>query len=167
MNQLFEYEITPLTLAVVSKESRDGKYTTYIMEEGREYAVHSTPTKIIDYACRFFGSTLEGRLEGTKDISQIVYKAPVAIDPSSGMYFFPTASPKNKKCSWIAHSHIKIIYPKNENQECEITFKNGKQITIDASYGSILNQMQRTAQFRFTLESRINMIKESTFRQDE
>jgi len=46
-------------------------------------------------------------------------------------------------------------------------FKNGKQITIDASYGSILNQMQRTAQFRFTLESRINMIKESTFRQDE
>src|SRR5699024_12000082 len=96
MNQLFEYEITPLTLAVVSKESRDGKYTTYIMEEGGEYAVHSTPTKIIDYACRFFGSTLEGRLEGTKDISQIVYKAPVAIDPSSGMYFFPTASPKNR-----------------------------------------------------------------------
>src|SRR5699024_12603816 len=56
-----------------------------------------------------------------------------ALPISSGMYFFPTASPKNKKCSWIAHSHIKIIYPKNENQECEITFKNGKQITIDAS----------------------------------
>lgn len=155
------YEITPLTMAVLSKEDKNGSIITYVIEEYREYTVHFTPTKIIDHACRFFGSSLEGRLEGTKDISQITHKAPVAIDPSSGMYFFPTASPKNKKCSWIAHSHILFIKPVNEARQTEIQFKNGKRTIINVSYGSMLNQKQRTAQFRYSLDSRMEVIKDA------
>lgn len=63
-----------------------------------------------------------GRQDGTKDISGITHKAPISIDPASGMYFFPTSSPRNKHCSWIAHSHIDFIQP-TKNQMTEVHFK--------------------------------------------
>ncbi len=164
---MYDYEITPLTMAILSKENQNGGMNTYVLEESKEYTVHFTPTKIIDHACRYFGSSLQGRLEGTKDVSQITHKAPIAIDPSSGMYFFPTASPKNKKCSWIAHSHIHFVQPIKESRQTEIQFKNGTRIVVDVSYGSMLNQIQRTAQFRYSLDSRMEVIRNALQRQEE
>lgn len=74
------------------------------------------------------------------------------------MYFFPTMSPTNDKCSWIAHSHIEKMN-KTANQQAEITFKNGKIITLNMSFGSMLNQVQRTAQFRYILDERIKFLQ--------
>ena len=160
------YEVTPLTMAVLSKKDETGITKTFVLEETREYTVHKTPTKMIDDACKFFGSSLKGRLEGTKGISRITHKAPIAIDPSSGMYFFPTASPTNTKCSWIAHTHILEIQPIGKSKT-KITFKNGKSIILTVSYGSMLNQVQRTAQFRFSLDTRIKLLKESILNNQE
>jgi len=152
------HEITPLTMAILPNYEENNAKSSHVLEESREYIVHSAPTKVIDNACKFFGSSLKGRIEGTKDISGITHKSPIVVDPSSGMYFFPTASPMNESCSWIAHSHIDQIFPK-ENNQTEILFKNGKRILFDVSYGSMLNQVHRTAQFRYSLEERIQIIR--------
>ena len=74
------------------------------------------------------------------------------------MYFFPTASPSNTSCSWIAHSHIKDINPIGKDNT-EIEFKNGRRIAVKVSYGSMLNQVQRTAQFRYSLDTRMKYLK--------
>ncbi|MFZ3578660.1 competence protein ComK [Virgibacillus sp. DJP39] len=155
------YEITPFTMAVLAQHGHSNEYTTCVMETQEEFFVEPSPTKLIDYACKSFGASLKGRQDGTKDICNITHKAPIAVDPSSGMYFFPTISPLNAKCSWIAHSHIdqmKIA----ENQCTEIVFKNGKSIIIDVSYGSMLNQIQRTAQFRYLLDNRIKYLRKQS-----
>lgn len=152
------HEITPLTMAVLSKKDDEGTTNAIVLEEKKEYTVHTTPTKMIDEACKFFGSSLKGRLEGTKDISRITHKAPIAIDPSSGMYFFPTASPSNTECSWIAHSHVKDIHSIGKTKT-EIIFKNGRRIIVNVSYGSMMNQLQRTAQFRYSLDTRMKILK--------
>jgi len=154
------YEVTPLTMAVLANTDEEGIRNTVVLEERRKYTVYTTPTKMIDEACKFFGSSLKGRLEGTKDISKITHKAPIAIDPSSGMYFFPTASPSNKQCSWIAHSHVKEINPIKKGKT-EIVFKNDQRVIIHVSYGSMLNQLQRTAQFRFSLDTRIKLLRDA------
>lgn len=151
----YDVEVTPLTMAVLSQETETGELGTHILDERLEYIVQTTPTKIIENACKYYGSTLEGRLDGTRGISKFVYKPPIAIDPSSGMFFFPTSSPKHKTCSWIAHSHIAYINPKHNQRETEIIFKNGRNILLPVSYGSINNQVQRTAQFRYDLETRL------------
>ena len=152
-------EITPLTMAVLAQTGEDNAYTS-ILEGEDECFIELSPTKLIDIACKSFGASLKGRQEGTRDISKITHKAPIAIDPSSGMYFFPTISPKNTKCSWIAHSHIDKMKKKKTKTHCtEIIFKNGKSITIDVSYGSLLNQIQRTAQFRYLLDNRIKYLQ--------
>ncbi|WP_077623104.1 competence protein ComK [Sediminibacillus massiliensis] len=151
-----QYEVNPFTLAVLSEEF-NGKYLSRIMEDDEVIFVEQPPSKVIDLACKYFGSSLRGRQDGTKDIFKVTHKAPISIDPSSGMYFFPTTSPNNPQCNWIAHSHIDQVV-KAPNQSSQIIFTNGKSVTLDVSYGSLLNQVQRTAQFRYLLDHRIKYV---------
>ncbi len=146
-------------MAILSLRDVNGDAVTRVIEEDAEYVVDHSPTKIIDNACRFFGSSLKGRQDGTRDISGITHKAPISIDPSSGMYFFPTTSPSNRRCSWIAHSYIDKIR-KAADRHTEIQFTNGRKIIIATSYGSIMNQLQRTAQFRYLLDHRIRLFQQ-------
>lgn len=48
-----------------------------------------------------------------------------------------------------------------DSDRTELEFKNGRSIVLDVSYGSILNQIQRTAQFRYSLENRIKYIEKT------
>jgi len=155
------YEITPLTTAILVHRDKTGRVSTRILEEKEEIIVSQSPTKVVDYACRFFGSSLKGRQDGTRDVCGITHKAPISIDPTSGMYFFPTASPSNANCSWIAHSHIDQVN-KADSKSTEILFKTGKTIRADISFGSLLNQIQRTAQFRYLLDNRIKYLQKQT-----
>lgn len=152
------HEITPLTMAIIASRDEGGKPVSYVLEETAEYVSNHSPSKLIDDACKFFGSSLRGRQEGARDISGLTHKVPVSIDPACGMYFFPTYSPTSPKCSWIAHSHIDKINRSQESRS-ELIFKNGKKIKLDISYGSMLNQVRRTAQFRFLLDYRMKHIK--------
>lgn len=152
------YEISPFTMAVIPENDETGATNTVVLEESGIYHIPSPPTRLIDLACRYFGSSLKGRQEGTKDVSRITHKAPIAIDPSTGMFFFPTTSPRNRDCSWINHSHVDDIQPICQ-KETKIIFKNGQHIIIGISHGSMMNQLQRTAQFRFLLENRMKQIR--------
>ncbi|MBB6454727.1 competence protein ComK [Salirhabdus euzebyi] len=149
-----EYEISPFTVAVIPEWLENGEAGARVLEKNNEYVITQSPRKLIDQACKFFGSSLKGRQEGTKGVCGITHKAPIAIDPHSGMFFFPTTSPHNSNCTWIAHSHISHIRPISQN-ETEVHFKNGESIKIPVSYGSMMNQVQRTAQFRYKLTERI------------
>ncbi len=161
-------EITPFTAALVARRDSNNKAMTMVLEDQEEYAVGCSPSKVMDHACKYFGSSLKGRQDGTRDVCGITHKAPITIDPLSGMYFFPTISPSSSQCTWIAHSHIEQVQRKHE-YGTEIIFLNGKIIELDISYGSMINQIQRTAQFRYLLNNRLKFLKkhiapsESTF----
>lgn len=149
------YEVSPKTMAIIAVQNENGTVNSKVMEEHTEYVVHISPTKMIEYACQYFGSSFQGRLDGTRDVCGFTYKAPITINPASGMYFFPTSSPNDKKCSWLSHSHIERIVSA-ERQLAKVIFKNGKSIVIDASFGSMTNQLYRTAQFRYLLNERLH-----------
>lgn len=159
------YEITPQTIAVLAVKGESGKTKSLVLEESAEYGVLHAPSRVIDNACKYFGSSLKGRQEGTKEVSGLTHKAPISIDPSSGMYFFPTASPMNSNCSWIAHTHIRKI-KEAANQCTELIFNNGMKIVVDVSIGSMMNQIQRTAQFRYVLDNRIKNLHGKNFNRD-
>ncbi|QDP39748.1 competence protein ComK [Radiobacillus deserti] len=156
---LNEYEITPNTCAIV-KETVDGAPVCLILEVEDSFYVSSSPSKLVDQGCKFFGSSLKGRQDGTKEVCGITHKAPISMDPSSGMYFFPTTSPQNPNCSWIAHSHIDRL-EKTSFQQTIVHFKNGTSIKVDVSYGSMMNQIQRTAQFRYLLDNRVKFFRKN------
>ncbi|MFD1414156.1 competence protein ComK [Oceanobacillus jeddahense] len=146
-------EITPYTMAILSELDENEQLVTRVLEDDAEYLLEEKPTKIIEYACTYFGSDLKGRQNGIKSVSGITHKVPIPVDPRNRMYFFPTKSPTLESCSWISHAHIDNSR-KIDNTSTEILFKNGRTISLDVSHGIIVNQIQRTAQIRYLIDER-------------
>lgn len=89
-NKLSYFEITPGTMAIVPYVNEEGEIHTRVLEKETSYYVDSPPNKVIDGACKYFGASLKGRQEGAFDVCNFTHKVPIAIDPYSGMYYFPT-----------------------------------------------------------------------------
>lgn len=157
INYEAEIEITPATMAIFPYLNKQGGLSSRILEEDAEYFVKSRPSKVIDLACRYFGIDLKARQEGTRQMTNWTHKLPISIDSYSHMYFFPSLSPSNPECVWMNHTYIKGI-EKIGHQQTKIIFKNSLSSIIGVSYGSIDNQINRTAQYRFILDNRMKRL---------
>lgn len=142
------YEINKGTLAIISVKENQSK----IIEENDILTVDRDSVKIIDDSCRFFGSSYAGRHEGTKSLLGIHYKSPIVIEESQEIIFFPTASPRVEDCHWISLKHVdKILKNKHSTK---IVFKNGKELELNISYGSLENQLLRATRLKCILHDR-------------
>ena len=94
------YEITYDTQMILPIDSGKSK----IIEEDSEYVVDNNVLEIMEHSCEYFGSSYEGRKEGTKKLIGVTHKSPIIIEESRKMIFFPTSSPDNKDCIWINFS---------------------------------------------------------------
>jgi len=152
---LFEsLEVTPFTLAVTPYRTKEGKLFSRVLEKDSEFIVKLSPTEVMEKSCNYFGSSLVGKQEGTKKILKYSHKLPICLEALSNMYFFPSTSPSNVGCHWLAHSHIRELRPA-ENLKTEVVFFNGKSILVEVSHGSLENQLHRTAQYKHLLGKRI------------
>lgn len=150
---LQEYEINRYTMSI-SPEILNKQLCSRVLEVDGSYIVSMKPIEIIERSSKYFGSSYQGRLEATKEITGITHKAPIAIDPSNMIYFFPTHSPNHPQCTWISHQYVKEhfnIHP----TKTKILFVNEKTIQLPISNGSFENQLYRTAQLRSMLIERI------------
>ena len=143
------YEINEGTLAIIAKENASSK----ILEDDREYVINSTPYEIMDYSCKYFGSSLEGRKEGTKAILNIEYKVPIIVENSMNLIFFPTNSPDSADCIWISLKNIKTIKEDDFNST-RIIFNNDIEITIPISKRTIENQIFRASRLDLIMRNR-------------
>lgn len=89
---------------------------------------------ILNKSCIFYGSSLNGRLKGSKDLLKCRYKLPIIISESNRLIFFPV-----NKYFWINFNMIES-FEKKENHTI-ITFKNGYKKSIFVSYRVVNNQM--------------------------
>lgn len=142
---LKEYEINSNTIMIIPM----GRKRSKIVENDEEFYIEKSTTDILDDSCRFFGSSYSGRFEGTKKILGINYKAPIIVEESREIIFFPTSSPRFDNCYWICLNKIESYF-KND-KESKILFKNGLEYNVPISYSSLENQILRST----LLESRI------------
>ena len=131
--------------------------STKIIEINNEYIINISSLKIIKYNCNFYGSSLNGRLEGTKSLIKVNYKAPIIIEETNNIIFFPTTSLRLISCSWINFNYI-LNYKKN-NKQSVLIFKNNKKLLLNISYFSLKNQILRS----YKLYSIIKTRKEELF----
>ncbi len=89
---------------------------------------------ILNKSCIFYGSSLNGRLKGSKDLLKCRYKLPIIISESNRLIFFPV-----NKYFWINFNMIES-FEKKKNHTI-ITFKNGYKRSIFVSYRVVNNQM--------------------------
>jgi len=149
------YEISKQTLAVIALNEETSK----IIEEDKEFTINRSSKKIINDSCKFFGSSYEGRFQGTKTMLGISHKSPIIIEESSEIIFFPTSSPRLDMCSWISLNNIKDYYKDKKNTI--INFSCGKVLNLDISYGIIDNQVLRATRLQIILKNKKNMLKNS------
>lgn len=151
---MFNYEINKETLIILPFEKKHSK----IIENDNEFIVYQSPTKIIDNSCRFFGSSYEGRFEGTKHLLGFSRKAPIIIEESKSIIFFPTTSPRLDNCIWISLNNIENYYKKDNHTI--IIFSTGKKVKIDLSFNIFENQLLRATRLESILRKRREKIEE-------
>lgn len=144
------YEINLSTLAIIPLNNKRCK----VIEESNEFIVNETAFSIIDKSCKFFGSSYNGRFEGTKHLTGISYKSPIIIEETRNIIFFPTSSPRIADCSWISLNNI--LNYKNICGKTILEFNNGYNLKLDISYNIVENQILRATRLDSILRKRKN-----------
>lgn len=144
-----DYEINEETLALISLENK-----TKVFEKNKTFTVNKEVLKIMEDSCSYFGSSLSGRQKGTEKLIGVSYKAPVIVEESKNIIFFPTTSPRTKNCNWISLNNLERYYSKNNKIILE--FKNKQKIMLNLSYGIIDNQILRATRLESVLRGRKN-----------
>ncbi len=112
----------------------DNFNTVMINTDGKMIINGNFIRSILNKSCIFYGSSLNGRLKGSKDLLKCRYKLPIIISESNRLIFFPV-----NKYFWINFNMIES-FEKKENHTI-ITFKNGYKRSIFVSYRVVNNQM--------------------------
>ena len=142
-----EYEINEDTLALISLDDK-----TKVFEKDKTFMVSKETNLIMEDSCQYFGSSLSGRQKGTENLIGVSYKAPIIVEESNNIIFFPTTSPRLKKCSWISLNNLERYYTKNKKIVLE--FKNKQKIMLNLSFGVIDNQILRATRLEAVLRGR-------------
>lgn len=142
------YEINSGTLALIPINDK----ITRVVELENSFLVSCSIHKIVDNSCRIFGSSYNGRSEGTKTLLGCNYKAPIIVSEANSIIFFPTTSPRSEKCCWLSLNHI-VDYKKKE-QKSVVNFHNKQQLELDISYFVLENQYYKATM----LESKLRKV---------
>ena len=142
-----EYEINEDTLAIVPEKNKSRVYETH-----SSFVINQPVSTIVERSCEYFGSSFDGRLRGTSNLIGVTHKAPIIIEETKELIFFPTTSPRLNKCSWISLRNINRYY--REKEKMYIEFKNNQKMVFDVSYGVIDNQILRATRLESVLRQR-------------
>lgn len=144
-----DYEVNYDTQVILPIEGSKSK----VIESDNEYVVNQTVQEVLEHSCEYFGSSYEGRKEGTRKMLGITHKSPIIVEESQKMIFFPTTSPERLDCIWVNLEKIEKYY-KVDNKKSAIIFKKGDKLEFDVSFGSLSNQILRATRLKFVLDER-------------
>ena len=138
MKELDTYIVNFETLLLIPVD--DNK--TKVFEVDEEFIVGKKINDIIEDSCLFFGSSYEGRRDGTKALLNCGIKVPIIIEDSRNLILFPTLSFKNKNNIWIVYNNV-LDYRKYDLDNTLFMFKNNNDIKVNVRYNIVDNQMVR------------------------
>ena len=141
------YEINNNTVALYAMGDK-----TRVYEEDSNFVVNKSASEIMEESCEYFGSSLAGRKKGTENLIGVSYKAPIIVEESCNIIFFPTSSPRLSDCSWLRLSSINRYY--YENNKLIVEFKNKDKIALNTTYGIVDNQVLRATRLESVLNGR-------------
>ncbi|WP_408011621.1 competence protein ComK [Pseudalkalibacillus sp. A8] len=124
-----------------------GNLYSLVIESEREFIVKRKPIDIMKDSCLYFGSSLQGRVEGAIHVKKFSRMVPIRVCYRSGIFFFPTQSSKSESCIWIAHSHVKEIL-RVDPEHCEVVLTNNKTVPVHATKAVMEAKVNRVAQYR-------------------
>ncbi|WP_376700388.1 competence protein ComK [Paenilisteria rocourtiae] len=151
------YEVNPHTMIILPLKTKSGVQSEVF--ELNDHRISSfTPLFLIKTSCQYFGSSYEGRREGTRFLTGVTHKPPIMIDPVSFTYAFPTTSAGRDDCIWIFPQHISEYYDSNYNCTT-IRFNNKQKIKISVSFATFNNQMARVSMLHMKFSQKMRAVE--------
>ena len=142
------YEIDLSTVMLIGLDD----IKTKIITMDNEFILYIDSKKILDNSCKFFGSSLNDRVNMTKRLINIKSKSPIIIEESRDIIFFPLKSIRDKCNIWISFNNLEK-FVKSSNKTV-FYFVNNKQVVINFSYYIIDNQVTRSLMLDYELNKR-------------
>lgn len=130
------------------------KRKSKVYEKNDAFIVAQNARKIISENCEYYGSSYEGRKKGTMELIGITHKAPILIEDSETLIFFPTSSPRLNDCGWISLNNLDSYTPYDD--ESIIIFQNNLTLQVHASNKIIDNQVLRATRLESVINKRKN-----------
>ena len=84
-----KYEINENTMAIIGLDINNSK----VLEEGKEYLVNDNAYEVMERSCQYYGSSYQGRVKGTINMTGFRYKSPIIVEESNELIFFPITTP--------------------------------------------------------------------------
>jgi len=147
------YEIDLSTVMLVGLDD----IKTKIITMDNEFILDIDSKKIIDNSCKFFGSSLNDRVNMTKRLINIKSKSPIIIEESRDIIFFPLKSIRDKCNIWISFNNLEKFVKSGD--KTIFYFKGNKQVEIDFSYYIIDNQVTRSLMLDYEVKKRRESLK--------
>ena len=142
------YEIDLSTFMLIGLDD----ISTKIITSEEEFIVKDNSKNIINYSCKFFGSSLQEKIKVTSRLINVSSKSPIIIEESRNIIFFPLMSTRNKNNIWISFNNLEK-YEKN-GKSTLFYFKNGKSINLEFSYYIVDNQVTRSLMLDYEINKR-------------
>lgn len=122
------YLIDRRTLAV--ENFFDGVHKTKITTKDGVFYSKKSATNLLDKACKFYASTMQGRVNATRETMKFHHKTPFIIIPLL-VGVFPTTSPENINCVWIFNHPFEV--EELSKGKSRVKFRSGESIIVSVS----------------------------------
>ena len=131
---------------IINSETLWLKKNNYVVEVGETkklLTIDRSLYKIIDESCKYYGSSLKGRISATKYLTGIVSKVPIIISEKKNFLIFPIFSERNEQGLWFVYNNI-VSY-RRVNKYVEITFINNEKVIFLISFTIFHNQFLKSS----------------------
>ncbi len=144
------YEVNSKTCALIALSAKKCE----VIEKDKIFVIERPTKEILKNSCEYYGSTYEGRVQGSKKQLGMCYKLPIIIESSNDLIMFPTTSANNDNCCWIALNNI-TSYEKQDNNVI-IKFEGNVKQLFHMSLESLENQIFRATKLMLLMRNRRN-----------
>ncbi len=105
-----------------------------VNELGEEHIINDlSEKKVLEQSCLYYGCSLKGRKDGTKNLINEKYKVPVMVNEKKLLTFFSIISRGNTTTVWLSYNNIESYHQISKNKVL-INFKNNYSKTFHTSY---------------------------------
>lgn len=149
-----EYMITDDTYAILP----NGPKKSIIIEEENQFYIDISPRVVIKKNALMYGSSMDGRVEGSIYSIGSSYKTPIMLSEKNCLLLFPTSSPRLRSCMWINLINVKNILKDGKTGNGIVEFKNGTFLYLEISFYILNNQYNRALRLAL-ISGKNNLIK--------
>lgn len=145
-------QLTNETRALVPVFNEYGEAETLVYQADGVERMKGSPLYLLETACLYYGSSIQGRIEAARNVLGPHRKTPVIMDWYANAVFFPTIAKESPDCAWINFSHVDDA--KKHDRGTRIRFRTGETLDVPVSYHTIYRQKQRSIELSYSFQKR-------------